>query len=164
MNIKKTPIIIQFTDSIVANTNITKQFTNFKLVISTGASDLHNIEQIFPQKYILNIPRNGRLELELIPTEYAKPEFRYRVQYYADGELYDEQYWKVPKAPYDTYSTIEVINGEYILPNNIYKVLGINPEVEYTVTDGILLINQDGEYTIRYTPSLTLHDVVVNNE
>jgi hypothetical protein len=164
MNIKKTPIILQFSDPLEANTTITKQYTNYKVVITTKASDLTSIEQFLPQKYILKIPTNGRLELELIPTDYSDPDFRYRVQYYANGNLYDEQYWKVPKAPFDMYSTIEVIAGEYALPNNIYQVIDIKPEVEYTVTDRILYINIDGEYTIRYTPALTLHDVVVDNE
>lgn len=163
-NIKKTPIIINFQDPLVANTNITKEYSNIKIVISTLPSQLARTAQFLPQRYILNIPTTNRLELELYSTELSTPQFRYRVQYYNNNNLIGEQYWKIPKPLFDTYSNIEVIDGRYNLPYNMYKVLSISPEVEYQVTNGILYIENDGEYTIKYTPALTLHDVVVDNE
>jgi hypothetical protein len=162
-NLKKCPLIINYISPIESDLDIEPIYQEYKLVISVDPSSIYGFEQILPQKYIVRVPELNNIKLSLLPSQ-GKNKFRYRVQYYGDNKLLDEQYWLVPKTPDKQTLAIDIVNGEYSMPNNIYELLEISPEVEYTITNGILYISTDGVYTIIYQPALTLYDVVVTNE
>lgn len=160
----KTPIKIIFTNPIETANTITNTFEDYKLVISVDASNLYVPEQFLPQQYVINVPSNGIVLLKLIPSTASKPNFRYRVKYYGNNKLLDEQYWLVPCIKEKTSLTIEIVNGSYILPVSIYEILSVSPQIEYTVTNSVLYISTDGTYSIEYIPAVTLSDIVLTNE
>lgn len=163
-SITKTPVKIQFSSPIETSNTISNAFEEYKLAISVDASNLYATEQFLPQQYIIEVPTNGVVELRLIPSTSAHPNFRYRVKYYGDNRLLDEQYWVIPPAPEKRTQSIDVFNGTYTLPIYIYEVLELRPQVEYTVTNGVLYISTDGVYTVDYVPAVTLNEIVVPNE
>lgn len=158
-----TPLIIEFTNAVISDTAlITAQYTEYKLAISTEATSKFGSSQALPQTYVVSVPSDGILKIKLLNSNGRPPKNRYRVKYYADANLIDEQLWTIPQCPQTRTIPVTVTNGVGDVPTDVFDVISITPDIAYTVSQGEISIATDGEYTITYQPALTLNEIVEN--
>jgi len=167
------PLVLQYIPSVISDNNsVSRVYNNYKLSIIQESSNNYSIYQSLPQQYIVTIPSSGIVKLKLLLLDKDRsiknPINRYRVHYYAGSELLDTQYWVVPNIKLNE-DIVTVHNnglGEPIkLPQRLYDVSSITPEVQYSIVDNLLYFDNSapvGEYVIKYQPGLTLYDVVVS--
>lgn len=158
-----TPILIRFTSAVRSpDALITERYTEHKLrIVSQPSTRLDDI-QTLPQEFYVTVPFNGELKLELLRSGGSPPLQRYRVTYYADNKETGEQYWVIPPAPVPITHSFTVVNGVYELPDDVFAIDKITPEVEYSIEAGVINIATDGDYVIVYQPAVTLNDIVVD--
>lgn len=167
------PLVLQYVPSVISDTNsISKVYTTYKLLISQEASSNYSIYQTLPQQYVVTIPTSGILRLKLMLLDKDRgiknPINRYRVHYYAGNEMLDTQYWVVPNIKLNEDIITMKNNGlgdPVTLPNRLYEISSITPEVEYSIVDNLLYFDNSapaGDYVIKYQPGLSLYDIVVS--
>lgn len=158
-----TPIIIEFLSAIESpDFYVHPVYQTYAIKIDCLASSKFGTSQILPQHYVMQIPSTGIIKLKLIGSTVDIPKIRYRVKYYGDGDLLDEQYWVIPSCPPLTSYPFEVIDGVGVIPKNTWAIDSITPNVEYTVEEFNLYTDIDGEYVITYQPGLTLDEIVID--
>jgi hypothetical protein len=167
------PIVMQFIDGVVTTSPISRVHRNYILSIMQEVSNNVGLFQALPQQNVITIPPSGVLKLKLLKLDAGREETmpinRYRVHYYSiDGELLDEQFWVIPNLniPTRTITLHNPADGLGIgisLPNNLYEITRMIPEVEYSIVGNMLYFDNsvpEGEYTVEYQPGLSLFDIV----
>lgn len=168
------PAVLQFIPAIISNqTSVSSVYSAYKLLITQEATTNYSAYQALPQQYVVTVPTSGVVRLKLLLLESSRfkqaPINRYKVYYYSGQELVDEQYWVVPNLnlPFQTVTIHNDGLGEgVVIPNNLYEVTEIRPEVQYTILNNLLYFDNSapvGDYVVSYQPGLTLYDLVYSS-
>lgn len=168
------PIVIEFTTAITSETNrVNATYAGYTMLIEQESSNNYGSVQTLPQSYTIAIPNNGIVRLKLLRLNAGRnkhnPINRYRVSYYVERELLDQQFWVIPQVQLPCLTTKiqnDGLGNGFAIPDRLYEVTKITPEVEFSIVDNLLYFDNSapvGEYTIEYQPGLSLYDIVVTS-
>jgi hypothetical protein len=145
-----------------------KDYSKYFLKITPPVSNRPGVSYYLKEPFIVNIPADGLLSLELIPSDRFLPIGRYVVEYYRKGNSVplDKQNWIVPLKPLLSSTSVLYQSGDITLPYNIWSIANVTPAQSFRYENNIL--TAFGEMleagitllNISFQPALTLDEII----
>jgi hypothetical protein len=174
-----TPIVIQFVPSIlnqdgspVVKQEIAQGF-HYSLRISCPESNYRGTLATMPESFVINIPEDGLVRLQLAPTTSLLPKSYYVVEYFRSNSKKPmlTQHWAVPEVMNQgltgTYS-FEYQTSKVVLPLDCWQVTHLSLGDYWTAQYNSLVINEPPApghpVTVTYQRAVTLEDLVIPSQ
>lgn len=166
------PIVIQFVPPVLVGTAVdTTDFSDYWLKITPPRSNRPGLNHYLKKDIHVNIPSNGLLKLQLIPSNIFQPIGRYVVEYYQKGNTtpLTKQHWIVPDRPLAAKLTLLYTGSLLPLSYNVWSVSSVSPGDSFVYENNQLnVIGQTLQagitnLTINYQPALTLDQLIEYN-
>jgi hypothetical protein len=149
----------------------TTDFSDYWLKLKPPRSNRPGIYHYLQKDIHVNIPTDGLLKLQLIPSDIFHPIGRYEVEYYQKGNSLPltKQHWIVPDKPLQATLTL-LYTGNYLpLSYTVWNVSTVSPGDSFVYENNQLnVIGQTLQpnitnLTINYQPALTLDQLIEYN-
>ena len=164
------PIKIQFVPPVLITDSDTIDYSDYFIKISPPRSNRPGINYALSEPTLVNIPTDGLLNLQLVPSDSFLPKGRYFVQYFKRGNStpLDSQHWIVPVKPIPSSLSLLYTGQPLPLPYNVWSVSSVSFAESFVyennslVATGQLLLAGITNLTVNYQPALTLDQVIEN--
>ena len=164
------PIKIQFVPPVLITDSDTIDYSDYFIKITPPRSNRPGINYALSESILINIPTDGLLSLQLVPSDQFLPKGRYLVQYYKRGNStpLDSQHWIVPVKPILSYLSLLYTGQALPLPYNVWSISSVSFAESFVyennslVAIGELLKAGITNLTVNYQPALTLDQVIEN--
>jgi hypothetical protein len=143
-------------------------YSQYYLKIIPPVSNRPGVNYYLKESFTINIPADGLLSLELIPSDRFLPIGRYAVEYYRKGNPVplDKQNWIIPLKPFLSSTSVLYESGDITLPYNIWSIAKVTPAQSFRYENNIL--TAFGEMleagitllNITFQPALTLDEII----
>lgn len=156
-------------DSIPPNVVTTK--SDYYLHITPPASSRPGVFSHIREPFIIEIPADGLVKFELIPSDLFIPRGRYRVRYYRRGNSkpFDIQNWIVRSKPLFQSLTLLYSSSQIALPYFVWAVNSVSGVDSFIFEQNMLnifsnsLILGQSTISVQYQPALTLDQLIEYN-
>jgi hypothetical protein len=176
-----TPVVIQFVPSLlnsdgspVYKKDIQKGF-NYYLRISCPESNKLGTLATLPESYHIEVPEDGLVRLQLVPTTTLLPKGYYIVDYFRSNSKKPllTQHWAVPELSPTAKSSYSFTyeKSTTVLPLDVWEVLSINAAGTALVDNWRTIYNNifwdvpeplvGTPMTVVYKQALTLYDILL---
>jgi hypothetical protein len=166
------PIVIQFVPPVLVGDEVdSTDFSDYWLKITPPRSNRPGINHYLKKDIHVNIPFDGFLKLQLIPSNIFQPIGRYEVEYYQKGNStpLTKQHWIVPDKPLAAKLTLLYTGSLLPLAYNVWSVNSVSPSDSFIYENnqlnviGLTLEAGITNLTINYQPALTLDQLIEYN-
>ena len=166
------PIIIQFVPPVLVGDEVdSTDFSDYWLKITPPRSNRPGLNHYLKKDIHINIPSDGLLKLQLIPSNIFHPIGRYEVEYYqkANSTPLTKQHWIVPDKPLAATLSLLYTGDPLTLFHNVWNVNTVSPSDSFVYENNQLnVIGQTLQagitnLTINYQPALTLDQLIEYN-
>ena len=145
--------------------------SSYWMKITAPRSNRKGLQQHLPETLRVDIPAEGLLRMQLIPSNRYLPQGRYKVEYYRKGcsVRIDAQDWIVPGTPPVLNYSFPYSEYSSSLPYDVWSILQITPG-DYWVADfnnlawtGSTPLEPDALISVSYQPAVTLDQLIQHN-
>ena len=162
------PIKVQFVPPIITDGLDAPDYSDYFIKIIPPRSNRPGINYTLSEPILINVPFDGLLSLQLVPSDNFLPKGRYHVQYFKRGNStpIDTQNWIVPAKPILSSLGLLYTGSPLPLPYNVWSVSSVSLAESFIyennalVAIGELLRAGITNLTVNYQPALTLDQVI----
>lgn len=165
------PVICNILNDDSAPSNVVVPKSDYYLHITPPASCRPGVFSHIREPFIVEIPVDGLVKFELIPSDLFIPRGRYKVRYYRRGNSkpFDIQNWIVRSKPLFQSLTLLYSSSQIALPYFVWAVNSVSGVDSFIFEQNMLnifsnsLILGQSTMSVQYQPALTLDQLIEYN-